>query len=83
MGSDKATPNPSNKMRTATVEGRQVTIGDVVGFKCDVEQYGEIVAIRDDEWRGVVLTLRASGRFQGEYIGGDTETTKRAEDCWL
>ena len=70
-------------MQTAIVEGRQVTIGDVVGFKCDVEQYGEIVAIRDDEWRGVVLTLRASGRFQGEYIGGDTETTKRAEDCWL
>jgi hypothetical protein len=70
-------------MQTATVEGKQVTIGDVVGFKCDVEQYGRITAIRRDSCNKEVLTLQAFGTFSGGYIGGETETTEHAEDCWL
>jgi hypothetical protein len=70
-------------MNTTTVEGKQVTIGDVVGFKCDIEQYGKITKIERDRYGVVTLTLEAFGQFHGEYIGGKTETTERADDCWI
>ena len=54
-------------MQTAIVEGRQVTIGDVVGFKCDVEQYGEIVAIRDKigKYKEQMKKVTTNKEFQG------------------
>ena len=71
-------------MTTATVEGKQVTIGDTVGFKSDVEQYGKITAIERCRFSGkAILTLEAFGEFQGGYIGGQTVTKERAEDCWI
>mgnify|MGYP001828677393 CR=1 FL=1 len=54
-----------------------VAVGDYVGFKSDVEQYGEIVAINGDR-----LTLRSKYGFSGDYIGGQTETVEHASDCW-
>jgi hypothetical protein len=82
---DVGTHNPpaNHKMNTTTVEGKQVTIGDVVGFKCDIEQYGKITKIERDRYGIVTLTLEAFGEFDGEYIGGQTETTERANDCWI
>ena len=60
-----------------------ITVGDSVGFKCDVEQYGEVVEInklRGYEGNGYELIL--TGNFSGGYIGGRTRTTVFAEDVW-
>ena len=55
-------------------------VGDVVGFKCDVEQYGTITRIERDGFGNVTLTLEAFGKFTGEYIGGQQVTTERAAE---
>lgn len=70
-------------MTHATVEGKQVTIGDTVGFKSDVEQYGRIVAIERSPFGGVQLTLTNLGGFEGHYIGGQTTTKESADHCWV
>ncbi len=67
--------------KTTIQDGREVAIGDVVEFKCDVEQSGQIDLILDKNGR-VVLALRNEGGFDGEYIGGEIATTMDAEDCW-
>jgi len=70
----------------AKVEGKIVKVGDCVGFKCDVEQSGEIVKIKFDSnsrYNGAVLVLKSEYGFCGDYIGGQTETEVYANDCWL
>lgn len=62
----------------AKVDGQTVKVGDYVGFKCDIEQGGQIVAINGD-----MLTLESEYGFHGDYIGGQTRTTERASDCWI
>lgn len=75
-------------MMKAQVRGRgnamvEVTIGDVVGFKSDYEQYGKIVAIKHDSWSGKrVLVLENPDGFGGEYLRYATKTEERADDCW-
>ena len=69
-------------MKTATVEGQTVTIGDWVGFKADIEQSGQIVDIKSS-YMGHSLVLENKGGFHGDYIGGQTITTELASDCWL
>jgi hypothetical protein len=63
----------------AIVDGNIVKVGDIVCFKSDIEQVGEIVKIS-----GNTLTLKArSDRgFDGEYIGGDEFTVVDARYCW-
>ena len=65
------------------VDGQEVKIGDVVSFKSDIEQYGEIVAMRKNINGQWVLTLENTNGFSGDYIGGETLTQERAEDCWI
>jgi hypothetical protein len=65
-------------MKTAIVEGKEVKIGDWVGFKCDIEQGGQIKDIN-----GTRLTLENKNGFYGEYIYGKTEYDILAKDCWL
>jgi hypothetical protein len=65
----------------AIVDGHEVTVGDVVGFKCDIEQSGVITAIKKTPY-GVSLTLENKHGFSGDYIGGDTVTTEMVGDCW-
>jgi hypothetical protein len=65
----------------ALVEGQEVTVGDVVGFKSDIEQSGVIVEIKKT-YAGVSLVLENKHGFSGDYIGGDTITTQLASDCW-
>ena len=69
--------------KTATVEGKTVRIGDIVGFKCDIEQTGRIEDITVDRYRGDVLTLSNPNGFSGDYIGGETITDEDARDCWV
>ncbi len=63
--------------RDGSIEATPVKVGDRVGFKCDIEQAGTIIAI-DGDW----LTLENVNGFEGGYIGGDTETREHASDCW-
>ena len=60
------------------VDGKVVEIGDFVGFKSDIEQYGKIVKISGNQ-----LVLKASSTFSGDYIGGEEFTTVDAERCWI
>jgi hypothetical protein len=59
----------------------EISVGDVVGFKSDIEQSGVVTAIRQS-YMGTVLTLESKWGFSGDYIGGDTVTTEEASDCW-
>jgi hypothetical protein len=66
----------------ALVEGQEVSVGDYVGFKSDIEQSGKIVEIKKS-YMGVSLVLQNNNGFHGDYIGGDTITTQLARDCWI
>jgi hypothetical protein len=63
----------------ARVDGEQVNVGDYVSFKSDIEQGGRIYKI---EGNRLYLQAGPNG-FQGDYIGGQDTTVRRAEDCWL
>ena len=65
----------------ALVDGQEVTVGDVVCFKSDIEQSGVITAIKKTVY-GTSLTLESKWGFSGDYIGGDTVTTELASNCW-
>jgi hypothetical protein len=67
----------------ATVDGQEVTVGDVVCFKSDVEQSGVITRITSDLMGRKVLTLENKWGFDGGYIGGETVTREMASDCWI
>ena len=69
-------------MKTALVEGQTVTIGDRVCFKCDIEQSGEVIEIKQS-YTGKALVLENKHGFSGDYIGGETLHTELARDCWL
>jgi hypothetical protein len=68
---------------TAIVEGKTVKVGDTVGFKSDVEQYGQITAIQRGRFGGYVLTLENPFGFSGDYIGGRKITSETADRCWV
>jgi len=71
-------------MKTALVDGQEVTVGDVVNFKCDIEQSGKIVEIKQSyTGKALVLESISPSGFHGDYIGGETITTELARDCWL
>ena len=69
---------------TATVESTTVRVGDIVGFKSDIEQAGKIFNISTNSFGKKVLFLEPTGdHFYGEYLR-DAETTKVfPEDCWI
>ena len=66
----------------ALVDGQEVTVGDVVCFKSDIEQSGVIVEIKQS-YSGKALVIENKYGFHGDYIGGDTITTQLARDCWI
>jgi transcription elongation factor len=67
----------------AIVDGQEVSVGDWVGFKSDIEQSGQIVEIKKTVCFGVSLVLQNNNGFHGDYIGGSTITTELARDCWI
>ena len=58
----------------------EVEVGDWVGFKCDIEQYGIIKSIQ--RGRNTVILTNENG-FDGDYIGGDTETLVSLDEIWV
>lgn len=67
----------------AYVEGQGVGIGDWVSFKSDIEQSGQIVKIKNSLFGKPELVLENLRGFQGDYIGGQTQTVVAASDCWI
>ena len=59
-------------------------IGDIVLFKADIEQHGEIIKIKGTG-KNKMLTLKSlSNRgFDGDYIGGETITDMESKRCFL
>ena len=68
---------------TAYVDGQGVGIGDWVSFKSDIEQSGQIIKIKKGLFGKTELVLENFHGFQGDYIGGQTQTVVAAVDCWL
>ncbi len=66
----------------AYVEGQGVGIGDYVCFKSDVEQSGQIIKIKKNLFGRTELVLENFHGFQGDYIGGQTQTVVSADECW-
>jgi len=58
----------------------EVEVGDWVGFKCDIEQYGKIKSIQ--RGRNTLILTNKDG-FDGDYIGGDTETLVSLDEIWV
>lgn len=81
---EKEVLEKNNSKVYAIVEKEKVFIGDVVNFKCDVEQYGKIKEIKK-VGSDYELTIEATSEdgFDGDYIGGDLRTTMNASECWL
>ena len=68
-------------MKTCMVHDVEVKVGDNVAFKSDIEQWAQIIEIKKT-YMGVALVLENKHGFQGEYIGGETITTRLASECW-
>ena len=73
----------SAKVKDFDGKKQTVKVGDHIGFKCDIEQGGKITKIYRDSYGKVTFDLENEYGFDGGYIGGETETTERAEDCWI
>ena len=58
----------------------EVEVGYWVGFKCDIEQYGKIKSIQ--RVRNTLILTNEDG-FDGDYIGGDTETLVSLDEIWV
>jgi len=60
-------------------EGNQIVVGDVVEFKSDYEQTGEVTAILPDN----KIELSNENGFGGEYLRYATKTVECASRCWV
>ena len=68
----------------AIVDGQVVKVGDVVGFKSDYEQHGQIVAIKQSPFgNSKILVLENKNGFGGDYLRYATRTEELASDCWI
>ena len=68
-------------MKTCMVHDVLVKIGDTVAFNSGCEQWAMIVEIKKT-YAGVALVLENLNGFSGDYIGGETITTRLASECW-
>lgn len=59
-----------------------VKVGDVVGFKCDIEQCGKVVEIYQSA-AGPTFVLENEHGFSGHYLQGKTRTNELAKTCWV
>ena len=67
------------KIKNKWDEDHNIEVGDWVGFKSDIEQEGKIIQIQRSRQ---TLILENKDGFEGDYIGGDTETLVDFEDVW-
>ena len=73
---------PIKKVQTKSLteavdaEGKQLSVGDAVEFKADIEQVGVITKISGNN---LTLSPPKNGKFYGDYIGGDKSTVQSAD----
>ena len=54
---------------------KKIKVGDHVEFKCDIEQIGKVVKIIKPMFpKPTQVVISNPYGFDGEYIGGETET---------
>ena len=68
-------------MKTCMVHDVEVKVGDNVAFNSGIEQWAQIIEIKQT-YAGVALVLENKHGFSGDYIGGETITTRLASECW-
>jgi len=62
----------------------KIVVGDWVFFKADIEQQGKVVEIKGNGRRAELkLSSDDTYGFDGEYIGGETETWIESKRCWI
>ena len=66
-----------------SAEANAVKVGDSIGFKCDVEQYAEVVQINTTTY-GLTFTVKAPpDGFSGSYVARSDFVDVRADDAWI
>jgi len=65
-------------VETVKVEEKNVSVGDYVWFKSDIEQGGKIVGIEGNE-----LKLHEPDGFKGDYLRNNEFAYINADDCWI
>lgn len=70
---------------TVNVNGKEVKVGDLVGFKVDTEQYAAIEAIHVNPWGGRVSFTVTSEVYdeEEEYVINSEAIRIWASDCWF
>ena len=58
-------------------EETEVKVGDVVYFKSDIEQAGQVVRLTSN-----TAVLENLDGFSGDYIGGQTQTVQPLDRLW-
>jgi hypothetical protein len=70
------------KMKVVIIEGKKVTIGDLIGFKLDTEQYGKLIKIEESDSE-VNLTLEDEGGFDHGIMEGDKTWVVPVSRAWV
>ena len=68
-------------LNSIKINGSIIKLGDVVEFKCDIEQCGTVKKIIRRSY-GYDLVVTDEFGFSGDYIGGQTEATIAADEAW-
>jgi len=72
----------NKQVKTVQVDGKEIRVGDCVGFKCDTEQYAAIESIRKS-YGAVFFTVTATEYDEEEeYEIGSGPVEVNAKDCW-
>lgn len=71
-------------LKSATVDGTEIRVGDHISFKSDIEQSAKIIEIfvQFDDHTQFLVEAPVDG-FSGDYIGGARTTMLYASDCWV
>ena len=70
-------------MEAISINGKVLSVGDIVDFKSDVEQSGKIVDI-DENCMDVALVtvVPVDGNFSGDYIARCSSHELAAKSCY-
>jgi hypothetical protein len=69
-------------MKVTIIEGENVTIGDLIGFKLDTEQYGKLIKIEESD-NEINLTLEDEGGFDHSIMEGDKTWVVPVSRAWV
>lgn len=70
-------------LKSTTVDGTEIRVGDHISFKSDIEQSAKIIAIFAQDGHTQFLVEAPVDGFSGDYIGGAGATILYASDCWV